>query len=109
MAQYRGHRQDAPRVRDPHAVDDIEGFNALRECAGRDYRDFGLRPSLIFTQLHEPAITPVLRALRFPKDRAARKAAWADHALERVSAKLTLWNWLNRVVRKFGSKQVLQL
>ena len=71
--------------------------------------DFRLGGALIFPQLRQPTVAPVLGALGLPKNRATGLAARADDALYHVATMLALGDGLDDIEREFGAQQVFKL
>ncbi len=96
-------------MRDPHLFHQIERLHAFGKDLAHDDRDVCLCGPLIFTQLGQPPIAPIFRALCFPQDPTAGLARRPHDVLHQISAVLALRHWLDRVVRKFGAKQRFQV
>lgn len=75
-------------------------LHALGERVAHDDGEVGLRGPLVVAEFYQPAFAPVLRALRFPEDRAAGLAVGAGHRMHHVAAKLPLGHRREDVGRK---------
>src|SRR3984957_14541614 len=109
VAQDRRHRQHASRMGDPHAIDQVEGFDALRQHAAHENANLGLGGTLVFPQLREPRVAPIPGSLGLPQNRAAELPARALDALHDIAAELALRHRLDAVERKLRAQQSLQL
>jgi len=71
-------------MRNPHPVNQFERLHILGKSEADDNRHLCLGRPLVVAQLRQPAIAPVLGALRLPENRAAQQAGRTDHPLEHV-------------------------
>jgi len=93
---------------DPHAIDEIEGFDALRQHAAHEHANLGLGGTLIFPQLREPGVAPIPGPLGLPQNRTAELSARALDALDDIAAELSLRHRFDAVEWKFRAQQGLQ-
>src|SRR5271157_5641105 len=94
------HCNGAFRRGDPDAVDLAENIDGLGQRLGNQDRRIGLGGALVVAQFLQPAVAPIARALRFPKDFSALLAERRGHLLDRVAAELALGNRRDRVMRE---------
>jgi hypothetical protein len=105
FTQGHGDSYGAPRLRNPHSINQVEGIRALWQCLGDNQSNVRLGGTLIIAAALQASVAPVLGALRLLKDGAAALPGGVCHVLDNVPAKLAFRNSLDLIEWKLLIQQ----